>query len=41
MVVGFGGSEGGNAWANDRWSATRERFLAEGYAFLSVGYFGM
>ncbi|WP_109697678.1 acyl-CoA thioester hydrolase/BAAT C-terminal domain-containing protein [Chitinophaga deserti] len=40
LVVGLGGSEGGNAWASGRWKAVREQFLAEGYAFLAVGYFG-
>lgn len=40
LIVGFGGSEGGNAWASDRWKATRERFIEKGYAFLAIGYFG-
>lgn len=40
LVVGLGGSEGGNAWTSDRWKATRDKFLAQGYAFLAVGYFG-
>lgn len=40
LVVGLGGSEGGNAWAGSRWKAVREQFLAEGYAFLALGYFG-
>ncbi len=40
LVVGLGGSEGGNAWASGRWKAVREQFLEEGYAFLAVGYFG-
>jgi len=40
LVVGLGGSEGGNAWASNHWKATREQFLAKGYAFLAIGYFG-
>ncbi len=40
LIVGLGGSEGGNAWANDRWTGTRNKFLAQGYAFLAIGYFG-
>lgn len=41
LVVGLGGSEGGNAWASDHWKRTRDQFLAKGYAFLALGYFGM
>lgn len=41
LIVGVGGSEGGNAWAGDAWKAQRERFLAQGYAVLALGYFGM
>lgn len=41
LVVGFGGSEGGSPWDSDYWAETRNRFISEGYAFLSVGYFGM
>jgi dienelactone hydrolase len=40
LVVGLGGSEGGNAWASDRWEKTRDQFINEGYAFLAIGYFG-
>lgn len=40
LIVGFGGSEGGNAWASDYWKNTRDEFLERGYAFLAVGYFG-
>ena len=40
LVVGLGGSEGGNAWASDHWATTRNQFLAKGYAFLAIGYFG-
>ena len=41
LIVGFGGGEGGNAWASDYWKETRDQFLEEGYAFLAIGYFGM
>lgn len=40
LVVGLGGAEGGNAWATDHWKNRRDEFLAKGYAFLAVGYFG-
>ena len=40
LIVGLGGSEGGNAWASRYWSSTREEFLKRGYAFLAIGYFG-
>lgn len=40
LIVGFGGSEGGNAWASDHWKPQRDKFLAQGYAFLAIGYFG-
>lgn len=40
LIVGLGGSEGGNAWASERWKGVREQFLAKGYAFLALGYFG-
>ncbi|MBV6878551.1 acyl-CoA thioester hydrolase/BAAT C-terminal domain-containing protein [Epilithonimonas ginsengisoli] len=40
LVIGLGGSEGGNAWASDHWKTTREEFLRKGYAFLAIGYFG-
>ena len=40
LIVGLGGSEGGNAWASDAWKRQRERFLAQGYALLALGYFG-
>lgn len=41
LVVGLGGSEGGNAWATDRWKPVRDKFIDKGYAFLAVGYFGV
>lgn len=40
LVAGLGGSEGGNAWAGNRWKKTRDAFLEKGYAFLAIGYFG-
>lgn len=40
LLVGLGGGEGGTAWASDRWSRQRERFLEQGYAMLALGYFG-
>ncbi|HYG04176.1 MAG TPA: acyl-CoA thioester hydrolase/BAAT C-terminal domain-containing protein, partial [Chryseosolibacter sp.] len=40
LVVGLGGSEGGNAWASDRWKTAREKFTSNGYAFLALEYFG-
>lgn len=40
LIVGLGGSEGGNAWASDHWKDTREGFIKKGYAFLALGYFG-
>ncbi len=39
LIVGLGGSEGGNAWASDYWKATRDSFIKKGYAFLAIGYF--
>lgn len=40
LLVGLGGSEGGNAWTRGMWKAQRGRFLDQGYAMLAVGYFG-
>lgn len=40
LIVGLGGSEGGNAWTSDYWEKTRNEFLDKGYAFLALGYFG-
>ena len=40
LIVGLGGSEGGNAWDSDYWKKTRDQFIAKGYAFLAIGYFG-
>lgn len=39
LIVGLGGSEGGNAWASNYWKATRDSFIKKGYAFLAIGYF--
>jgi uncharacterized protein len=39
LIVGLGGSEGGNAWASNYWKNTRDEFLKKGYAFLAIGYF--
>lgn len=40
LIVGFAGSEGGNAWTSDYWKKTRNQFIENGYAFLAIGYFG-
>lgn len=40
LIIGLGGSEGGNAWTSDYWKKTREEFIEKGYAFLAIGYFG-
>lgn len=39
LIVGLGGSEGGNAWTSDYWKKTRDQFIEKGYAFLAIGYF--
>lgn len=39
LIVGIGGSEGGNAWSSDYWKKTRDQFIEKGYAFLAIGYF--
>lgn len=41
LIVGLGGSEGGNAWASDHWKLQRDKYLAQGYSVLAIGYFGM
>jgi len=38
-VIVFGGSEGGKSWSKDDAEKNRMRFLNEGYAVLSLGYF--
>lgn len=40
LIVGLGGSEGGNAWASNYWKKTRDVFIEKGYSFLAIGYFG-
>lgn len=40
MIVGLGGSEGGNPWASQFWKLQRDRFLEQGYAVFALGYFG-
>ena len=40
LIVGLGGSEGGNAWTTAYWAKTRNEFISKGYAFLAIGYFG-
>jgi len=40
LVVSFGGSEGGMAYANDETKNLRDSILSHGYHFLAVGYFG-
>jgi dipeptidyl aminopeptidase/acylaminoacyl peptidase len=40
LIVGLGGSEGGNPWASNYWKPTRDKFISQGYAFLALGYFG-
>lgn len=40
LIVGLGGSEGGNAWTSNYWKKTRDQFIEKGYAFLALGYFG-
>lgn len=40
MVVAFGGSEGGNTFANEQTKSVREDFLQRGFHFLAVNYFG-
>ena len=40
LLVAFGGAEGGNLWASERWAGERQAFLDAGYAMLTVAYFG-
>ncbi len=40
LIVGLGGSEGGNAWSSNYWKKTRDQFIEKGYSFLAIGYFG-
>jgi len=39
LIVAFGGSQGGNAWAENYWADVRSKLLEKGYAVLAVGYF--
>lgn len=39
LIVAFGGSQGGNTWTENYWSELRTKFLQQGYAVLSIGYF--
>jgi pimeloyl-ACP methyl ester carboxylesterase len=41
LLVGLGGSEGGNGWTATRWEAQRQRFHEMGFAVLALGYFGL
>jgi hypothetical protein len=41
LVVFFGGSEGGNVWAGDNKKAFRAKLTSQGYAVLTIGYFGL
>lgn len=40
LVVAFGGSEGGNTFADEPTKEVRKDFLRRGFHFLAVGYFG-
>lgn len=39
LIVAFGGSQGGNTWTEDYWREMRAKFVDQGYAVLSIGYF--
>lgn len=39
LIVAFGGSQGGNTWAEDYWAEARSKFIQQGYAVLAIGYF--
>ena len=39
LIVAFGGSQGGNTWTEEYWADMRNKFLKEGFAVLSIGYF--
>ena len=41
LVVFFGGSEGGNIWADDSKKEFRDKLIGHGYAVLTIGYFGL
>ena len=40
LIVGLGGSDGGNGWAGPHGAKQRALLEKSGYAFLSVAYFG-
>lgn len=40
LVVGFGGGEGGNSWASEYAINQRKMLEENGFAFLSIAYFG-
>jgi len=40
LIVGFGGAEGGNLFASDVTKPAVNGYVAKGYAFLAIGYFG-
>lgn len=40
LIVGFGGAEGGNLFASDFAKPAVDGYVAKGYAFLAIGYFG-
>jgi pimeloyl-ACP methyl ester carboxylesterase len=40
LIVGFGGAEGGNLFALDVVKPAVDGYVAQGYAFLAIGYFG-
>lgn len=41
LVVGLGGSDGGNSWAGVHGEKQRKLLNDNGYAFLSIAYFGL
>ncbi|MDN3641021.1 acyl-CoA thioester hydrolase/BAAT C-terminal domain-containing protein [Simiduia curdlanivorans] len=40
LVIGLGGAEGGNSWAGKHGEKQRKLLQENGYAFLSIAYFG-
>ena len=40
LIVGLGGAEGGNLFASDFARPAVDGYVAKGYAFLALGYFG-
>ena len=41
LIVGLGGAEGGNSWAGPHGAKQRALLKENGYAFLSIAYFGV